>query len=390
MYSGRFVFSQLMDYFPREAFDRCVKKYSGDYRVRHFTCRSQFMCMAFGQLTYRNGLRDIITCLRANKSKLYHIGIKGNVSLNNLSNANMKRDSRIYADFAQILIATARDLYCDDQFSEEISETVYALDSSTISLSLSLFPWAKFREYRSGIKLHTVMELPSSIPTVVDITEARPHDVNFLDRLIIEQGAIYVMDLGYMDYERLYRITKSNAYFVTRVKSNAQLKRRYSRRKDSSVGILSDQVVVAKSAISFNKYPAALRRIRYRDSEDGRILLFLTNNFELSALSITQLYKARWQIELFFKWIKQHLRIKAFWGYTENSVKTQIWIAVSVYVLVAIIRKRLDLEEYSLYNILQVLSVTPFCYDELAQLFSNAELQFDSNKISNQLSLFDL
>lgn len=390
MYSGRFVFSQLMDHFPREAFDRCVKKYSGDYRVKHFTCRSQFMCMAFGQLTYRNGLRDIITCLRANKSKLYHIGIKGNVSLNNLSNANMNRDWRIYADFAQVLIATARDLYCDDQFSEEISETVYALDSTTISLSLSLFPWAKFREYRSGIKLHTVMELPSSIPTVVDITEARPHDVNFLDRLIVEQGAIYVMDLGYMDYERLYRITKSNAYFVTRVKSNAQLKRRYSRRKDSSAGILSDQVVVAKSAISFNKYPAALRRIRYRDPEDGRILLFLTNNFELSALSITQLYKARWQIELFFKWIKQHLRIKAFWGYTENSVKTQIWIAVSVYVLVAIIRKRLDLEEYSLYNILQVLSVTPFCYDELAQLFSNAELQFDGNKISNQLSLFDL
>ena len=390
MHSGRLVFAQIMDYIPRYAFDQCVSRYSGNYKVQHFSCRNQFICMAFGQLTYRNGLRDIITCLRANKSKLYHIGIKGNVSLNNLSNANMKRDCRIYADFAQILIATARDLYCDDQFSEEISETVYALDSSTISLSLSLFPWAKFREYRSGIKLHTVMELPSSIPTVVDITEARPHDVNFLDRLIIEQGAIYVMDLGYMDYERLYRITKSNAYFVTRVKSNAQLKRRYSRRKDSSVGILSDQVVVAKSAISFNKYPAALRRIRYRDPEDGRILLFLTNNFELSALSITQLYKARWQIELFFKWIKQHLRIKAFWGYTENSVKTQIWIAVSVYVLVAIIRKRLDLEEYSLYNILQVLSVTPFCYDELAQLFSNAELQFDSNKISNQLSLFDL
>ncbi len=390
MYSGRFVFSQLMDHIPREAFDRCVKKYSGDYRVKHFTCRSQFMCMAFGQLTYRNGLRDIIACLRANKNKLYHIGIRGNISLNNLSNANMKRDWRIYADFAQVLIATARDLYCDDQFSEEITETVYALDSSTISLSLSLFPWAKFREYRSGIKLHTVMELPSSIPTVIDITEAKPHDVNFLDRLIIEQGAIYVMDLGYMDYERLFRITKNNAFFVTRAKKNTQLKRRYSRKKDSSVGILSDQVVVAKSVTSFNKYPAALRRIRYRDPDDGRIIIFLTNNFELSALSITQLYKARWQIELFFKWIKQHLRIKAFWGFTENSVKTQIWIAVSVYVLVAIIRKRLDLEEHSLYNILQVLSVTPFCYDELAQLFNNTGLQFEDNKNPNQLSLFDL
>ena len=234
------------------------------------------------------------------------------------------------------------------------------------------------------------MELPSSIPTVIDITEAKPYDVNFLDRLIIEQGAIYVMDLGYMDFERLFRITMSNAFFVTRVKINIQLRRRYSLKKDSSVGILSDQIVVAKSATSFNKYPAPLRRIRYRDPEDGRVIIFLTNNFELSALSITQLYKARWQIELFFKWIKQHLRIKAFWGYTENSVKTQIWIAVSVYVLVAIIRKRLSLEERSLYNILQVLSVTPFCYDELAQLFSNTGLQLQENKNPNQLSLFDL
>jgi len=390
MHSGRLVFSQLMDYLPREAFDRCVSKYSGNSYVKHFRCRSQFYCMAFGQLTYRNGLRDIVACLNANHNKLYHMGLRGGVSLNNLSNANMNRDWRIYAEFAQVLIDIAIKLYAGEKFSEEIREPVYALDSTTISLSLSLFPWAEFRETRGGIKLHTVMELPSSIPTVIDITEARPHDINFLDRLIVEPGAYYVMDKGYMDFSRLYRINKSGAFFVTRVKRNTKLKRRYSHTKDSSIGIISDQTVFSDGINSLGKYPAPLRRIRFRDPEDGRVFAFLTNNFDQSAITITSLYKARWKIELFFKWIKQHLRIKSFFGYTINAVKTQIWIAVSVYVLVAIIRKRLDLEDFSLYNILQVLSVTPFCYDELSQLFKDSELQLDGNKISNQLSLFDL
>ena len=390
MHSGRFVFSQLMDYLPREAFDRCVRKYSGNYNVQHFTCRSQFLCMAFGQLTYRNGLRDIVTCLRAHRNKLYHMGIRGGVSRNNLSNANMTRDWRIYAEFAQVLIDIARKLYAGEKFSEEISEPVYALDSTTISLALSLFPWAEFRETRGGIKLHTVMELPSSIPTFIDITEAKPHDVNFLDQLIVEPGAYYVMDRAYMDFSRLYRITTSGAFFVTKAKSNIKLKRRYSHPKDSSVGILSDQTVIAKEKKSFEMYPAPLRRIRFRDPEDGEVFVFLTNNFELSALTIADLYKARWKIELFFKWIKQHLRIKSLFGHTINAVKTQIWIAVSVYVLVAIIRKRLDLEDHSLYNILQVLSVSTFDYNDLSQLLRNSELQLEDNKISNQLSLFDL
>ncbi len=390
MHSGHFVFSQLMDYLPRRQFDRCVKKYFGNNYVKHFGCRSQFYCMAFGQLTYRNGLRDIVACLNANQNKLYHMGIRGGVSLNNLSNANMNRDWRIYAEFAQVLINIARKLYADEQFSAEISEPVYALDSTTISLSLTLFPWAEFRKTRSGIKLHTIMELPSSIPTFIEIKEARQNDINILDELILEPGAYYIMDRAYVDFERLYKITRSGAFFITRTKCNIKLKRRYSREKDSSLGIISDQIVIAESERLSNMYPAPLRRVRYRAPEDGKVYGFLTNNFDLSAQLITKLYKARWKIELFFKWIKQHLRIKSFFGYTLNAVKTQIWIAVSVYVLVAIIRKRIDLEDYSLYNILQVLSVTPFCYDELSQLFKDSELQLENNKISNQLSLFDL
>ena len=390
MYSGRLVFSQLMDFLPRYAFDQCVAKYSGNNKIKHFTCRSQFYCMAFGQLTYRNSLRDILACLTAHQDKLYHMGIRGGVSLNNLSNANMNRDWRIYAEFAQVLIDIARKLYADEQFSEEISEPVYALDSTTISLSLTLFPWAEFRKTKSGIKLHTIMELPSSIPTFIEIKEARQNDVNILDELILEPGAYYIMDRAYVDFERLYRITRSGAFFVTRTKRNIKLKRRYSRQKDSALGIISDQIVIAESERLSNMYPAPLRRVRYRAPEDGKVYGFLTNNFDLSAHLITELYKGRWQIELFFKWIKQHLRITSFFGYTINAVKTQIWIAVSVYVLVAIIRKRLDLEQYSLYNILQVLSVTPFCYDELSQLFKDSELQLEENKISNQLSLFDL
>ena len=391
MHSGQLVFSQLMDHVPREAFDRCVRKYSGNYNIQHFSCKSQFYCMAFGQLTYRNSLRDIVACLRANRNKLHHMGIRGGVSLNNLSNANMNRDWHIYAEFAQVLIDIARKLYADDKFSEEIREPVYALDSTTISLSLSLFPWAEFRESRGAIKLHTLLELPSSIPTFIDVTAAKHHDVNILDRIIPEPGAFYIMDMGYMDFTRLFRITQSGAFFVTRLKRNIRLKRRYSLPRDSSIPeILSDQIVFAEKEGSLKKYPSVLRRVRYRDPEDGDVYVFLTNNFAQPAPTIASLYKARWQVELFFKWIKQHLRIKAFFGHSLNAVKTQVWIAVSVYVLVAIIRKRLNMERFSLYNILQVLSVSPFCYDDLQQLFTDSDFQLDGNNNPNQLSLFDL
>jgi len=389
MYPGRLVFSQIMDFLPREAFDWCTAKYAGDYRVRTFSCRSQFYCMAFGQLTHRNSLRDIIACLRAHRGQLYHMGIRGGVSLNNLSNANMQRDWRIYAEFAQVLIDTARKLYADDSFCEEISEPVYALDSTTITLSLSLFPWAEFKSTRGAVKLHTLMELPSSIPTFIDITEARPHDVGFLDRLLIEPGAYYVMDRGYMDFSRLYRITTCGAFFVTRTKSNLRLKRRYSHDRDAGACILSDQTVVAEGD-TFERYPAPLRRVRYRDIEEARTFSFLTNNFDLPAATIASLYKARWQIELFFRWIKQHLRIKSFWGHTMNAVKTQIWIAISIYVLVAIIRKNLGLEHLSLYSILQVLSVSTFSYAYLPQLLGESDSELEDDNTTNQLSLFDL
>ena len=390
MYSGRLVFSQVMDHLPYKPFNRIVEKYSGNDYVKHYACKSQFYCMAFGQLTYRNSLRDIVGCLKANSNKLYHMGIRGGVSLNNLSNANMQRDWRIYAEFAHVLIDIARKLYSDEKFSEEITEPVYALDSTTISLALSLFPWADFRKTRSGIKLHTQLELPSAIPTFIDITAARPHDVNFLDRLIVEPGAFYVMDRGYMDFARLYRITTSGAFFVTRLKRNIKIRRRYSHPRDPSEGILSDQTVVAAELDKHELYPAPLRRVRFRDPENGDVFVFLTNNFSIKASTVADLYKARWKIELFFKWIKQHLQIKRLFGHSMNAVKTQIWIAVSVYVLIAIIRKRLDVTEFSLYNILQVLSVSTFCYDELSQLFRNSELQLEDNKIPNQLSLFDL
>ena len=389
MYSGRLIFSQLMDHFPHKAFARIVREYSGDYKVQHFSCKSQFYCMAFGQLTYRNSLRDIINCLRASEHKLYHMGLRGKVSLNNLSNANMKRDWRIYSDLGQVLINTARELYAGDQFCDEISEPVYALDSTTISMSLSLFQWAEFRQTRAGIKMHTLLDLSSSIPTFIDITAAKPHDVNILDRLILEPGAFYVMDMGYMDFERLYRATRRGAFFVTRVKRSVKLKRRYSLQRDpDQVGILSDQLVFAEQPSSYEKYPKVLRRVRYRDPEDGDVYVFLTNNFELKANTVAALYKGRWQIELFFKWIKQHLQIKRFFGHTMNAVKTQIWIGVCVYVLVAIIRKRLNLEGCSLYNILQVLSVNVMCYDELQQLLMERDLQDGGIKNCNQLSLF--
>ncbi|MBD3369803.1 IS4 family transposase [Candidatus Fermentibacteria bacterium] len=390
MYSGRLVFSQIMDYLPSKQFRRIVKKYSGNHKVKHFKCSSQFRCMAFGQMAYRTSMRDIVRCLRAHQSKLYHMGIRGGISLNNLSNSNMQRDWRIYAEYGQVLIDIARRLYADESFCEEVSEPVYALDSTTISLSLSLFPWADFRDDVGGVKLHTLMELPSSIPTFLQITEARPHDVNVLDSLILEPGAYYVMDRGYMDFARLYRIARSGAFFVTRLKRNVKLRRRYSHDKDTALGILSDQTVVAVEEKSYNHYPAPLRRVRFRDEEQGRSFAFLTNNFDLAARTVADLFKSRWQIELFFKWIKQHLQIKSFFGHTMNAVKTQIWIAVSTYVLVAIIRKKLGLEHLSLYNILQVLSVSLFCYVDLPQLLRETDFEPGDYNNPNQLQLFNL
>jgi len=391
MYSGRLVFSQVMDHLPYKPFTRIIDKYSGDYKIKHFSCKNQFYCMAFGQLTYRNSLRDIVSCLRANSNKLYHMGIRGSVSRNNLSNANMTRDWRIYEELAYTLIDTARKLYSEDKFCDEINEPVYALDSTTISMSLSLFPWAEFRKSKGGIKLHTLLELPSSIPTFIDITAAKPHDVNILDKIILEPGAYYVMDMGYMDFARLYKITKRGAFFVTRAKRNVFLKRRYSLPRDKTQKcILSDQIVFAGKESSYSKYPAVLRRIRYRDPEENKVYVFLTNNFDLDALTIAALYKGRWQVELFFKWIKQHLKIQRFFGHNLNAVKTQIWIGVSVYVLVAIIRKRLNLEQLTLYNILQILSVSSLCYDSLQQLLTENMVQANVYNNPNQLQLFDL
>jgi len=347
MNTGKTIFAQVMDFLPLKKFRKCVKRYRGNYKLKSFSCFDQFLCMAFAQLTYRESLRDIETCLRSMKNKLYHMGIRSQVSRNTLSNANNTRDWRIYADFAQVLIQSARDLYLNDDFGIELKNTVYALDATTIDLCLSLFPWARFRKSKAGIKLHTLLDLRGNIPTFIEITEALLHDVNILDILVAEPGSFYIMDRGYIDFARLYSWNLSDAFFVVQAKKNLKFRRLYSRKVDKSTGLPAQY------------YPEKLRRIRFFDSENQRYLVFLTNNFSLSAITIAQLYKCRWQVELFFKWIKQHLRIKSFFGTSENAVKTQIWIAISVYVLVAIIKKRLNLQ-HSLYTILQVLSVTAF------------------------------
>ena len=388
MYTGRLVFSQIMDYLPIHTFRRCVQTYRGNHKIKYFKCLDQYLCMAFAQLTYRESLRDIEACLRAQRRKLYHMGIRSNVSRNTISNANKVRDWRIYADFAQSLIHTARKLYAKEDFGVELDQTVYALDSTTIDLCLSVFPWAKFRNKKAAIKLHTLMDLRGSIPSFIHISDGKLHDVNVLDQLIPEPGSFYIMDRGYLDFERLYLLNQCAAFFVIRAKSNLQYRRLYSHPAKKDTGLKCDQTIVLKGFYSYKSYSEKLRRIKYHDLETNKTLIFLTNNFTLSPLTITELYRCRWQIELFFKWIKQHLRIKSFFGTTENAVKTQIWIAVSVYVLVAIIKKRLQLE-ISLYTILQVLSVTIFERLPLLQVLTELDYKIIKHETYKQLNLFD-
>jgi hypothetical protein len=388
MNSGKTIFAQLMDFVSTHEFRKCVHRYNGNHKVISFSCWDQYLCMAFAQLTYRESLRDIQVCLRATQSRLYHLGIRGKVSRNTLAHANQTRDWLIYADFAQILIATARKLYAADSFGIELAQTVYALDSTTIDLCLALFPWAKFRRRKGAVKLHTLLDLHGNIPSVVIITTGQVHDVNILDQLVIELGAIYIMDRGYLDFARLYKIHQASAFFVTRAKVNFSRTRLYSQPVDKSTGIQCDQIVVLKGHYAKKDYPEKLRRIRYFDSKNNKTFVFLTNNFVLPAITIADLYRCRWQVELFFKWIKQHLRIKAFYGTTENAVKTQVWIAISIYVLVAIVKKNLKLDQ-SLYTILQILSVTLFEKTPIYQALSNVIYTNQEDHPSNQLNLFD-
>lgn len=388
MYSGKILFSQLMDFLPVHEFRKCVERYGGNRKVKSFSCWDQYLCMAFAQLTYRESLRDIEACLRAAHVKLYHMGIRGKVSRNTLAHANEVRDYRIYEDFTKILISLARELYSNDPFGVELEETVYALDSTTIDLCLSLFPWAEFRRRKGAIKMHTLLDLRGNIPSMVLVTPGRVHDVNILDELSMEAGAIYILDKAYIDFARLYGIHKSLAYFVTRAKRNFNYKRLYSHPKDKRAGIRSDQTVMLKGYYAGIDYPERLRRISYVDKILDKRLIFLTNNFDLPAAVIAELYRCRWQVELFFKWIKGHLRIKKFYGLSENAVKTQIWIAISIYVLVAIIKKRLNLEG-SLYQILQILSVTLFEKVPLEQALSNFESEENIVDAANQLNLFN-
>jgi len=388
MNQGTLVFAQLTRHLPLTTFSRCVARYSGEHKVKTFSCLDQFLCMAFAQLTYRESLRDIEACLRAQHNKLYHLGIRSAVSRNTLANANAKRDWRIYADFAQSLIGIARKLYADEPFGADLKESVYALDTTTIDLCLSVFPWAPFRTTKAAIKLHTLLDLRGNIPSFIHISDGKMHEVNVLDQLLPEPGAFYIMDRGFLDFERLYRFHTAGSFFVTRGKSNLKAKRRYSHAVDRSTGLICDQTVVLVGFYAFKDYEAPLRRIRFKDSDTGKTLVFLTNNFALPALTITELYRCRWQVELFFKWIKQHLRIKSFFGTTENAVKTQIWIAVSVYVLVAIVKKRLNISA-SLYEILQILSLTMFEKIPLDQLLAKCFIEDVHAASANQLILFE-
>lgn len=388
MNRGQTVFSQVIDFLPQNKFRKCVNRYSGNYRVRSFTCYNQLLCMAFAQLTYRESLRDIECCLRAMQEKLYHMGIRGKVSRNTLAKANETRDWRIYSDFAQILIHEARRLYVDDGFGLELDETVYALDSSTIDLCLSVFPWARFRKTKGAIKLHTLLDLRGDIPTFIWITDGKIHDVNVLDHLIPEAGSIYVMDRAYLDFHRLYQLHQCSAIFVTRSKKNTGLRRLYSNKVDKSTGVRYDQIVVLTGYYSKKDYPEKLRRIKYFDAEKGRSFVFLTNQFTLPPEIIAELYRYRWRVEIFFKWIKQHLRIKSFYGTSENAVKTQIWIAVSTYVLVAIMKKRLKIN-LTLYTILQILSITLFEKMPILQALTANDYKKQITSGHIQLKLFE-
>jgi hypothetical protein len=389
MNSGRTVFAQLLDHLSAYEFQKCVNRYRGDAHLRGFSCLDQLLTMAFAQLTYRESLRDIEACLRSISGKLYHIGFRGKVARTNLAAANEAHDWRIFADFAQVLIGVARPLYVADPIGVDLDQSLYALDSTTIDLCLSLFPWARFRKGKAAVKMHTLLDLHGNIPTFISITDGKVHDVNILDEILPEAGAFYVMDRGYVDFERLFVFTLSLAFFVTRSKSNVKLQRRYSHPVDKTTGVRSDHTVILIAIGSAQVYPDPLRRVTYLDLETNKRLIFLTNNFTLPALTIARIYKSRWQVELFFKWIKQHLRIKAFFGTSENAVKTQIWIAVSIYVLVAIVRKRLGLE-ISLYQILQILSVTLFEKTPLLQALRPSDSQEDICDSANQLILFDL
>lgn len=389
MHEGKLVFAQLLDFLPKRDLDACVQRYRGNYRMKEFSCRDQFLAMAFAQLTYRESLRDIATCLNALQPKLYHAGFRGKVSKSTLADANRRRDWRIWADFAQALIRRARALYAQDDFGVALKHAAYALDSTTIDLCLALFPWAQFRRHKGAVKLHTLIDLRGSIPCFIRITHGKTADVNVLDHLPIEPGAFYMMDRGYIDFARLYAVTQRLAFFVTRAKRNIDCSRRESRAVDKSTGLRSDQTIVLQGPKTAHLYPTPLRRIAFYDEEHQRRLVFLTNNFDLPALTIAQLYRCRWRVELFFKWIKQNLRIKAFYGNSVNAVKTQVWIAVSVYVLVAILRKELKLDR-SLTEILQILSVTPFEKTPIFQALSTLSVPNPKSVCCNQLKLFDL
>ncbi|MBA3016461.1 MAG: IS4 family transposase [Proteobacteria bacterium] len=387
MYTGKLIFSQVMEHLPLHVFHQCVARYQGDFKVQEFSCLDQYLCMAFAQLTYRESLRDIEACLRAQKNKLYHMGIRSSVSRNNLANANKVRDWHIYADLAHSLIPTARKLYVNDNFALELENTVYALDATTIDLCLSMFPWANFRKSKGAIKLHTLLDLRGNIPTFIHISDGKLHEVNTLDILPLEVGAFYVMDRGYLDFARLYAISQHSAFFVIRAKSNLKYRRVYSHQIDRSTGLICDQSVMLTGFYQGKDYPDKLRRVKYHDAKTDKTLVFLTNNFSLPAMTIAELYRNRWQVELFFKWIKQNLRIKTFYGTSENAVKAQIWIAVSVYLLVAIMKKRLKIEA-SLYTILQVLSVTIFERMPLLQALTKEEYTTNAESESKQLLLF--
>jgi Domain of unknown function (DUF4372)/Transposase DDE domain len=387
MNAGKSIFSQLMDFLPAPEFRQCVERYRGDYKLKSFSCWDQFLCMAFAQLTYRESLRDIEACLRAQQSKLYHMGIRGRVSRNTLANANSVRDWRIYSDFAHLLIKQARELYRHDDFSLALQQTVYALDATTIDLCLSLFPWAKFRKRKGAVKLHTLLDLRGNIPTVIIITHGLIHEVNMLEELTFEAGAFYLMDRAYLDFPRLHRLHLSSAFFVTRARKRFDCQRLYSSPVDRTTGIMCDQIVTLSNPVPRAGFPDKLRRIRFFDPQQERRLVFLTNNFTLPPLTVAQLYRSRWQVELFFKWIKQHLRIKKFYGTSENALKTQIWIAISIYVLVAIVKKQLSLEG-SLYRILQILSVTLFEKTPILEALSLSECETELTTLCKQLILF--
>jgi len=389
MYQGQLLFSQIMGFVPWRRFQTCVTRYGGDRYIKRFTCADHYRVMAFAQLTYRESLREIITCLDAVKPKLYHMGIRSSISRNNLSNANNQRDWRIFADFAHLLIPRAHQLYADEDIGLDIDATVYALDASTIDLCLSLFPWAPFRKTKAAIKLHTMINLQGNIPEFILISSGKMHDVNALDYITFQPGAFYVMDRGYLDYKRLYAINQAKAFWVTRAKTNTQFLRRYSNEVDKTTGVQCDQMGTLEGYYSLKSYPEPLRRIRYYDEGRDKRLIFLTNNMDLDAVTIAMLYKSRWQVELFFKWIKQHLRVKKFYGQTVNAVKTQIWVAVSIYLLVAIIRKEVGIDR-SLYEILQIFSLTQFEKTSILKMFQSKDHRTMEDDNHKQLRLFDL